>query len=280
VNSFVPNLVWLPISIMKLTDHVPVVQAELQRLSWELFRHQPVRPELGALVEEAWDTLPVARYDDDREAPPTVNRFVTGPVWLNRRRTRLHALAGLLRARVDGHALRSVKNVQPTYAAGLHEVEPAACAALLDFLEPMLRTPALDETSPLTPAKPSAGGWVVTVAGVDSGPWPKNRAVLAVVAGLVSVGVAPSEVRKVSGDSRWRPVSSTATGDQLWADFSAEHGIDPIKQSQWFVDQPVVIDGVTWLLQSNVWGKDAEERMAALAALAPEHVQFRRLGED
>ncbi len=59
LNSFVPNLVWLPAQVAKLTDREgEVVQKTLQSMSFAIYRHAPVAPHLEDLVEEAWAMMP------------------------------------------------------------------------------------------------------------------------------------------------------------------------------------------------------------------------------
>jgi hypothetical protein len=277
LNSFVPNLVWLPLPIMKLTDHAPVVQAELQRLAWEIFRNALVDDHLRPVVERAWRGLPVARYAHDRAAAPVRNTFITPGTWLNGRRTKLQALVTLLRALESGSSSRSVAGVQPKYKAGLRTLSSEARQGLLSFLAPFEETPdvRVPATAPKSwAASGASGSWLIFKNGHASPPMPKNRAVHALVVGLVELGVAPEEIRKVTGFSRWRPVGSQKSGDALWADFAGEHGLTESKRSQWFVEGAVRSGGSTWLLQSNVWGKDAETHMAALAALAPGQLGF------
>lgn len=56
--SFMPNLVWLPTWLAPLTDRQgSPVQALLQRTSLELFRHQPIRPEVASFAGRAWEQL-------------------------------------------------------------------------------------------------------------------------------------------------------------------------------------------------------------------------------
>ena len=59
LNSFVPNLVWLPSQIAKLTDREEgVVQATFQSMAFAVYRHAPVAPHLEDVVEEAWALIP------------------------------------------------------------------------------------------------------------------------------------------------------------------------------------------------------------------------------
>jgi hypothetical protein len=57
--SFVPNLVWLPSEVSKLTDREgSFAQAYLQALSIHIYRDVPVAPTLADLTSEVWEMLP------------------------------------------------------------------------------------------------------------------------------------------------------------------------------------------------------------------------------
>lgn len=59
-NSFLPNLVWLPRQLAKLTDREGgYAQTLLQAVSLELYRRQPLKPKLAAFVAPIWGNLPV-----------------------------------------------------------------------------------------------------------------------------------------------------------------------------------------------------------------------------
>lgn len=61
-NSFLPNLVWLPAQVAKLTDRQgSFAQAFLQALSWKMYRHVAVSPALRPFVTDAWRHLPAPR---------------------------------------------------------------------------------------------------------------------------------------------------------------------------------------------------------------------------
>ncbi len=57
--SFVPNLVWLPREVSKLTDREgSFVQGYIQAISMKLYRSVPIRSELRSFVDNAWALLP------------------------------------------------------------------------------------------------------------------------------------------------------------------------------------------------------------------------------
>jgi hypothetical protein len=58
-NSFIPNLVWLPTQVAKLSDREgSFVQTYLQAISKKIYRSMPVSSHQQSVVAEAWDLLP------------------------------------------------------------------------------------------------------------------------------------------------------------------------------------------------------------------------------
>ncbi len=58
LNSFVPNLVWLPTQISKLSDiEDGVIQGILKHASWEIYRNAPVNPKYKEHTEAIWSKL-------------------------------------------------------------------------------------------------------------------------------------------------------------------------------------------------------------------------------
>jgi hypothetical protein len=58
-NSFIPNLVWLPTQVAKLSDREgSFVQTYLQAISKKVYRSARVSSHLQSVVAEAWDLLP------------------------------------------------------------------------------------------------------------------------------------------------------------------------------------------------------------------------------
>jgi hypothetical protein len=58
-NSFVPNLVWLPTQVAKLSDREgSFVQTYLQAISKKIYRSAPVSVHQEKIVAEAWELLP------------------------------------------------------------------------------------------------------------------------------------------------------------------------------------------------------------------------------
>ncbi len=58
LNSFVPNLVWLPTQISKLSDiEDGVIQDMLKHATWEIYRSAPVNPKFKEHTEAIWSKL-------------------------------------------------------------------------------------------------------------------------------------------------------------------------------------------------------------------------------
>lgn len=59
LNSFVPNLVWLPSQIAKLSDHEGgPVQEALKNVSRRIYGSTPVSPAIQSAVDAIWELLP------------------------------------------------------------------------------------------------------------------------------------------------------------------------------------------------------------------------------
>jgi hypothetical protein len=129
LNSFVPNLVWLPSQIAKLTDREgSTVQRTLQEMSWARYRNVTVEGHLQPVVEEAWSMLPppIEVHSHDFAA---WNYFQATDRFLRTREARiehvLHAVAKLL----AGEPLTG-KVVSTRYGDGLPHVPLAALEAM------------------------------------------------------------------------------------------------------------------------------------------------------
>lgn len=65
--SFLPNLVWLPANIAKLTDRdLSFAQIFIQALSYKIYREVKVHQTLEPFVEDAWSLLPQSEFPKHR----------------------------------------------------------------------------------------------------------------------------------------------------------------------------------------------------------------------
>jgi hypothetical protein len=133
LNSFIPNLVWLPSQVAKLTDiEGGIVQKTLQSTAWAIYRHAPVAPHLAELVEEVWRMLPtpepVSVSDTD------LNWFEVTEQFLATRGRRLNEVIYALERLDQGEAL-SKKVISTRYTVGLPKVEGNTRMELLGRLQ-------------------------------------------------------------------------------------------------------------------------------------------------
>lgn len=133
--SFLPNLVWLPAQLAKLTDREGgYAQTLLQSISLALYRRLPLKPTLAALVEPIWDKLPVR---DDVAAIEvqlaSLNFFDFDSQWLERRRRSLGVVREAVLATANGTPTEA-KVISGRYGSGLQHLHREEVAPLLEML--------------------------------------------------------------------------------------------------------------------------------------------------
>lgn len=134
LNSFVPNIVWLPSQIAKLTDlEGSTVQRTLQEMSWSRYRSHAVKPHLAAVVEDAWALLPepttfAAHSFDDW------NYFIPNDPWMRLRQSRIRSVRDAATSLLAGKDLET-KVIATRYTEGLPHVGAEALTDLQVFLE-------------------------------------------------------------------------------------------------------------------------------------------------
>ncbi|MFI7466885.1 hypothetical protein [Nonomuraea sp. NPDC049646] len=129
--TFVPNLVWLPGDVAKLTDREgSVYQRTLQAMSSLIYQDAPVRPSLKGIVKASWDMLPVSDLPVTAPLPEELSWFNPGPAFFKLRRTRLDEVLAALRTLEGGKPL--VRKVIATrFTKGLPQVPPGVRAEFL-----------------------------------------------------------------------------------------------------------------------------------------------------
>lgn len=137
--SFLPNLVWLPTEVAKLTDYEGGrFQRAAQALSTALYRSAPVAPGLRGVAEEAWSMIGAPEQPDpvalECVESVGVNWFRTTPGFFRTRRKRVDEVTRALEALVAGSRLTG-KVVSSRYTAGLPLVTPQARDDLLAWLD-------------------------------------------------------------------------------------------------------------------------------------------------
>jgi hypothetical protein len=133
--TFLPNLVWLPSQLAKLSDREGgYAQTFLQAISLALYRDRPLTPRLEQVVAPIWDLLPVR--DEIAEigaAVDGVSFFQLEEAWLARRRRALSVVRASLAAVQHGLPPQS-KVVSTRYGTGLRDLEPRSVKALVTAL--------------------------------------------------------------------------------------------------------------------------------------------------
>jgi hypothetical protein len=129
--SFLPNLVWLPATLAKLTDvDQSFAQAFIQALSYKIYRDVDVHETLRPFVAHSWSLLPVPEVSQPRL--PDVNGlsfFGVPQRFLHTRVDRIRAASSaLLRvAAGDGESIRG-KVLHTRYTVGLTASPPVVSA--------------------------------------------------------------------------------------------------------------------------------------------------------
>lgn len=138
LNSFVPNLVWLPSQVAKLTDREGgKVQRTLQAMSWQIYRRADVTAGLERIAEEAWEALPRPEALTEDLDPHLLNWFVSDERFLMTRRRRLMEVAEALSRLAAGEVLET-KVISSRYTLGLPGVTVEAREALASHLRRFL----------------------------------------------------------------------------------------------------------------------------------------------
>ena len=131
LNSFVPNLVWLPAQVSKLSDREgSAVQGALQAMAWQIYRDAQVARHLQSVVEDAWALIPEPTTTVD---VPALNMFEPTSQFYSTRRKRLDAVIRAFDRLRSGLDLDE-KVVTTRYTEGLPSLTPNAQAEMLSYL--------------------------------------------------------------------------------------------------------------------------------------------------
>jgi hypothetical protein len=89
LNTFVPNLVWLPSQVAKLSDREGgPIQTALKEISWSLYRNVPLSEEARKIAEVSWALLPEPS-NHQHVVDDEINWFITTPRFLKTRKSKL-----------------------------------------------------------------------------------------------------------------------------------------------------------------------------------------------
>jgi hypothetical protein len=130
--SFIPNLVWLPVQVAKLTDREgSFAQAFLQALAVKIYRCIEVPCELRPAVERAWSKLPLPTGIPESGLPhhDDLAYFGASETYTARRISVLRTVARGLDDVAEGRSISS-KIVSSRYTTGLPSLSPSAFVEL------------------------------------------------------------------------------------------------------------------------------------------------------
>ncbi len=131
--SFVPNVLWLPVDVAKLTDREgSFAQQFIQALALKIYRPVAVDQRLSDLVAPVWDMLPVPSSVPPQSLPDpaSLNYFVPPKSFYRSRGQKFAAVARALREPES-----APKTVGSRYVPGLAAVPATARATLAQRLD-------------------------------------------------------------------------------------------------------------------------------------------------
>jgi hypothetical protein len=139
LNSFIPNLVWLPSQVAKLTDREGgVVQSTLQAMARRIYEPVEVRQSIRHRVAEAWSMIPEPAVVLGEVSVDRLNWFVPTEHFYNGLERRLRVVLGAL-SKLDETGGVPDRVISHRYAAGLPQVAPLARTALRQYLDEFAR---------------------------------------------------------------------------------------------------------------------------------------------
>jgi len=124
LNTFVPNLVWLPSQVAKLSDREGgPIQTALKEISWSLYRGVPLTEEARQIADRSWALLPEPA-SLQQVLEDEVNWFVTTPRFISTRKSKLTGVIDALERIAVGAELP--QSFEPSrYRIGLPRVARA-----------------------------------------------------------------------------------------------------------------------------------------------------------
>ena len=161
-NSFVPNLVWLPEAIGRLTDpdvqgaKSTLFQEEIKAIAWSLYRHAPVIDPLQDTVEGIWQTIPEPRTTTlEADEAALVNWFKPTQSFLAQRAKQHDQVWKAVNALLTDRNLHGIDLTPKTYRTTLPQMNTRAWESLRSHLEPFaaaaerlrMESFAVDETA-------------------------------------------------------------------------------------------------------------------------------------
>ena len=137
LNSFVPNLVWLPEQIAKLTDREgSFAQRYLQKLSRHIYGDVKVKAHARQLTDEVWALLPEPDGLDEVEMPSIgdIAFFAYKDNIVTRRKKTISGVCNACQAILVGGPLPAGKLISARYTEGLPRVSRESLIELKTWL--------------------------------------------------------------------------------------------------------------------------------------------------
>lgn len=117
-NSFVPNLVWLPSQVAKLSDREgSVMQRVLQAMAWSIYRSVKVNQNFEEVIEKAWLQIPAPDFEINLDLTE-LNWFEIPETFVEKRRNSIEMVIRATHQILDGEHLSS-KVISSRYTDGL-----------------------------------------------------------------------------------------------------------------------------------------------------------------
>lgn len=137
LNTFIPNLVWLPKQISKMTDREgDFAQQYLQALSRHIYGNCSCKPGVQERVSRLWAMLPTPSGFEDEQFPSMeeLNFFVPQMKLIEGRKKKLQQVINALHDAASGVPL-SKKIIATRYTQGLPKVDPHVLLQLASSLQ-------------------------------------------------------------------------------------------------------------------------------------------------
>lgn len=276
-NSFVPNLVWLPHGLGRLTDDTSsLFDQEARRIAWSLYRDAPVPAALTETIERIWASLAPPEGDllssVEREL---VNFFAIGSNFhLRRQREHLdhwHVATRL----INGDSLQGLK-LPKKYRRTLQRAPSEVLESLARHMEPFAEAARLAAipASPTPTAKAKAGvaalgspskTYRLSTPSGDKAWTARSRAALGTISAVIENGVSPSALHQVLPARFLATVAGRLSDAELEKALSAS-GVKGVPM-RWFIDSPIHSADTTSVVSKNAWFEKDEPRLHSICNL-------------
>jgi hypothetical protein len=132
LNTFIPNLVWLPKQISKLSDlEGGLVQTALKATAWNLYRNVPIESSLHQSIEDVWHELPKPELlSHFNFAPDELNFLKIEDSFYESRKKVFHNYITFIHQSVEGTEVVP-KGIRTRYINGLPNIDTSVLAKTL-----------------------------------------------------------------------------------------------------------------------------------------------------